>query len=390
MTCGPFQVNASLLGATPIDVLETVVSPVVPPLLNVLVPNSGPIAGGTPVTVCGKFFDTVSDIKFDGVSIGAGSVTTINDFHIISLTTPAHLGSAGPVTVEVITNRGIVLLERGFRYTYDEPHITSVAASTGPHAGGTALTISGTGFTLATEVLFNGVHATSLVVVSAISITCVTPAFIGTPLVSNSVNVTVRNPEFTSDRNGSGIGAFVYAFATPNITGVSPSNGNVLGGYDVTITGTGFTGARFVTFDGVQCTFHVVSDTTIVCQPPSSTVTTAVNVLVSNDGHNSGTSGNGLWTYTYPTPFITFMFTGSFSPSSGPAAGGTTVFIRGSNFFGVNAVTLGGVAATSLIVLSDRELKCVTGAHAVGVVNVVASTPTTNSGTSGNGKFTYT
>lgn len=54
--------------------------------------------------------------------------------------------------------------------------ITSIAPAVGPSGGGTAVTITGTGFATGNTVKFNGSLATSVVVVDSTKITCVTPA----------------------------------------------------------------------------------------------------------------------------------------------------------------------------------------------------------------------
>ena len=54
--------------------------------------------------------------------------------------------------------------------------LTTVAPATGPTAGGTALTLTGTGFAAGATVTVGGRAASSVVVVSATSITCVAPA----------------------------------------------------------------------------------------------------------------------------------------------------------------------------------------------------------------------
>lgn len=56
------------------------------------------------------------------------------------------------------------------------PDLTAISPSTGAAAGGTAVTLTGTGFIGTTGVTFGGTAATSVVVVSDTSITCVTPA----------------------------------------------------------------------------------------------------------------------------------------------------------------------------------------------------------------------
>lgn len=65
----------------------------------------------------------------------------------------------------------------------------------------------------------------------------------------------------------------------------------------------------------------------------------------------------------------------SISPTSGPAAGGTTVTISGSQFTGVTGVTIGGVAATSVTVVNSTTLTCVTGAGTGIARDVVVTSP---------------
>src|SRR5437016_13781897 len=66
--------------------------------------------------------------------------------------------------------------------------VTSVTPNTGPTAGGTAVTIGGSGFLATTSVTFGGTAATSVVVVNNNTITAVTPAH-----AAGAVNVVVTN-----------------------------------------------------------------------------------------------------------------------------------------------------------------------------------------------------
>ena len=72
----------------------------------------------------------------------------------------------------------------------------------------------------------------------------------------------------------------------------------------------------------------------------------------------------------------------SLSPAVGTVAGGTTVTVTGSGFFGsggsgdVSGVTIGGQAATSVSVVSDTELSVVTPARSKGAQAVVVTTGT--------------
>jgi hypothetical protein len=82
------------------------------------------------------------------------------------------------------------------------PAIASVTPNTGPAAGGTSVTISGSNFTGATAVEFDGVAATGVVVNSASSITCTAPAGTAGP-----ADVEVTTPNGTDTL----VGGFTYS-----------------------------------------------------------------------------------------------------------------------------------------------------------------------------------
>lgn len=77
------------------------------------------------------------------------------------------------------------------------PAVTGVSPSTGLAAGGTAVTISGTGFTGATGVTFGGTAATAVVVVSPNTITATSPA-----KAAGTYDVRVTTPKGVSPIGG--------------------------------------------------------------------------------------------------------------------------------------------------------------------------------------------
>lgn len=97
----------------------------------------------------------------------------------------------------------------------------------------------------------------------------------------------------------------------------------------------------------------------------------AYQLAVSGTSEDPGvftTASGGLSTYWYaatislalqPAPAIS-----SKDVSSGTTAGGTTVTLTGTSFYGASAVTVGGHAATSFNVVSDTSMTLVTAAHA--------------------------
>jgi hypothetical protein len=141
------------------------------------------------------------------------------------------------------------------------PTVTSVAPSSGPTAGGTAVTITGTNFVSGATVTFGGTAATGVTFVSATQIDATTPAH-----AAGAVDVTVTNPDTQS---GTFIDGYTYVPA-PTVTSVSPNNGLTSGGTAVTITGTDFVSGATVTFDGIAATgVTFVSSTQITATTPA-------------------------------------------------------------------------------------------------------------------------
>lgn len=78
----------------------------------------------------------------------------------------------------------------------------------------------------------------------------------------------------------------------------------------------------------------------------------------------------------------------SIVPDEGPAAGGTAVTITGTDFATGATVTFGGNAATSVNVVNDTTITCVTPAGTAGAVDVVVTNTDTGTVTEEDG-FTY-
>src|SRR5208283_14619 len=157
---------------------------------------------------------------------------------------------AGTVDVTVTTPGGTSATSPADEFTYDPvPTVTGVTPAAGPVAGGTTVTVTGTGFVTGATVDFGLTGASSVTVVSATSITAVSPA--GS---AGTVDVTVTTPGGTSATLPAD--EFTYD-PVPAVTGISPAAGPVAGGTTVTITGTGFTGATAVTFGTTAATSYV-------------------------------------------------------------------------------------------------------------------------------------
>ena len=160
------------------------------PTITVISPTSGPTAGGTRVTVTGTGFTGATAVKF-GPNAGTG--LTVNSSTKITITSPAR--AAGVINVTVTTPGGTSALVAGDKFTYyiARPTVTVISPTSGPTAGGTRVTVTGTGFTGATAVKFGPGAGTGLTVNSSTKITITSPAH-----AAGVVNVTVTSLGGTS------------------------------------------------------------------------------------------------------------------------------------------------------------------------------------------------
>lgn len=219
---------------------------------------------------------------------------------------------------------------------------------------GKTVPILGQGFSGATAVSFGGAAAT-FKIVSDTYMTATTPA----GALTGNISVTTPTGTLTSSRK---------FFVVPQITSITPTTAKV--GATVTINGASLSQATSVTIGGKVATFKVVSNTQITATVPVGAKTAQKPSLVTQGG--SATSPTAL---TIP-PAIT-----SFTPTSG--AVGTSVTIKGNTFTGTTAVTFGGVAVSSFVVVSDTEVTTTVPSGAVtGVIAVTTAAGTGSSSTS--------
>ncbi|MEH3053791.1 MAG: IPT/TIG domain-containing protein, partial [Patulibacter minatonensis] len=159
----------------------------------------------------------------------------------------------------------------------------------------------------------------------------------------------------------------------PTVTAVSPGQGPTAGGTSVVISGTDFSGASAVRFGATNATSYTVdNDGQITAVAPAGTGTQSIRVTTAY-GTSADTAADD---YDYvPAPTVTNL-----SPSSGPASGGTSVTITGTNLTGASAVKFGGTDATSYTVVNSTTITA-TAPAGTGTVDVRV---TTVGGTSAN------
>jgi hypothetical protein len=106
-------------------------------------------------------------------------------------------------------------------------------------------------------------------------------------------------------------------------------------------------------------------------------------VFTTGDNNYFGSTSPALAENIETAPAVTGV-----APASGPAAGGTTVTITGTNFTGATSVSFGGVAAAGFTVISATSMTATSPAGA-GMVDVVVTNPFGSSVPGAGDRFTY-
>jgi hypothetical protein len=207
-----------------------------PPSISTQDKNSGPVGGGTLVTLTGISLANASAVDFGG---NPATIVSDTDGQIVVVSPEATGDAAGQVTLTVTTAYGT---SAGQYFTYAPPPVvTGISQSVGPEPGGTYVTISGSNLFGATAVDFGSTPVTNFAVNFDGTVTAISPAG-----AASTVDVTVVAPGGTSATSSAD--QFTYV-APPNVSAVNPASGPISGGTQVTITGTNLGGATQVDFN---------------------------------------------------------------------------------------------------------------------------------------------
>jgi hypothetical protein len=223
------------------------------------------------VRVVGTGFATATQVRFGGV---AGPGLTVVSDTVLEVTTPAR-GRPGRVNVQVDTAAGLGAANPQARFRYmDPPTLTAISPSSGSDAGGTLVTITGTGLADTSAASFGG-NAAQVVSVSSRRVQVVAPRRPG----DGSVHVRLTTPGgitgvTPADRFG-------YA-PPPAVTALAPRSGSAAGGTRVTVHGTHLGAVREVRFGGIPGTgLSIVSDTELRVVTPAAEAAQTVQLELS-------------------------------------------------------------------------------------------------------------
>jgi hypothetical protein len=317
-------------------------------------PNSGTTDGGTPVSISGDGFN-----QYAIVYIGAAPLQDLVVVGSTEITGTIPAGTAGAVTVTVTQEEDSAALINGYTYIQAKS-VTGISPAVGPIAGGTDVTIYGTGFSGSATATIGGAAVTSLSVDSEYVITGVAPSGslgLANVVVSDTQTITLADG-YTYQQNLA-------------VTSISPAYAFTAGGVAVTISGVGFDANTTVEIDGVALDdLAILSSNTITGTVPAGSAG-AQDVYVENLSYNNTLAGG----FTYITP----VQLTSISPTMGTYAGGTAVTVTGANFNSTALVTIGGNVLVSPTIVSSTSITGTTPEGVSGAQDIIV-TQSTNAG----------
>lgn len=325
-----------------------------------VVPNIGPMGGGTTVRISGLGFNkgatvyfgwqkaSVQEVKYDGTEIVAK--------------TPANAVGWYDVTVTNLDGSTGILAD-AFRYTnpLNPPTIADITPAYGPASGGNYAYITGSGFFYGVEVYFGNTPVADgdILLIDSGTIRVKVP-----PGSTGSVDVWVINADggMAIKLNG-----YTYrtVFGNPQILSIYPNQLPTDGNIPVTIVGSGFLQGVKVYLDGQLITpisYNHESQVIRFTAPPHAAGVVDVTVI-----NVDGSMAQAIGGITYIGSEVSLKIK-KVDPNEGSVAGGTLVTIYADPddpvepgyfpaegnvvYFGLNEATIQEVYADRIIVLA--------------------------------------
>lgn len=285
---------------------------------------------------------------------------TVESATTATVVTPKH--AAGAVDITIINPDGqAATLPNGFVYMFDVPAVYTVDPKAGLLAGGNTIALSGYGFEAGMAVHVGSKPCDKVAVQDATLASCTVPA----GDAAGSVAVKVTN---TKGLQGQLPKAYTYLLSTAaEISAVLPSNGPPSGGIPVVLKGKNLPEGVEVTFGGQKAVAIAPpsAEVAAVTLPPGKPGPVDVALVVKGE---FVASAKGAFVYDEPQPPVITKI----SPPTGPAAGGITVVVEGTNLPANPTLTFGSVSA-QVVSAAATAIVLVLPAGSAGPVDVTVS-----------------
>ncbi len=359
---GPGPVDVWVSNAQGVARLEDGFLYFAPPRVDAVDPPTGPLAGGTMVTIRGAGFMAPLSASVGGVPLE--SVVVLDDGAVQGVTPAAD--TAGPADVVVATSYGAAVGAGAFTYLPDQPGaldtlaIWTVTPPRGPATGGAQVRLIVSGLEQAgvqsgqdLTVQFAGVEATVKSVEPASHLVTVEPPA-GTP---GPVDVALTASGTTAQAPG----AYTYD-PVLRVYEVTPNFGPLEGGTPIELHGTGFAAGAQVHVGALPAASVEVLDgeTLRAVTPPGAPGLANITVL------QAGATDTLVGGFSYQSPLALWVV----DPPHGSRAGGTEVALYGAGFPPDAEVWFGDRAATHVHTVSPSRIEARTPPGEVGAVDV--------------------
>ena len=341
--------TVSALAETPFEVQSAAV------VYSVL-PDTGPVLGGTPVVLVGAHFSSRSaslsylQCRFN---LTVSSAQWLNS-SALTCTAPPYEGELGvtslPGAVALrMTNNLLDFTDSLVAFTYvPAVRLTTITPPSGPAQGGALVTLLGENFSPQNSRCRFGALSVVATYVSATTVQCVSPA-----LASNQEQIVLMS---ASSNSG-------FDFSVPHlqfrylpdvvVTSLAPAAGPQQGRTLVSVLGSGY-----VDSSALKCKFGelvvdatFVSSTVVNCTAPAQPAGAIALEVSSNTVQFSSSN----ITYVYLQPVSVLFIT----PSVGPTSGGTNTTVIGVGLVPGSTCRFGDLAALDAVWVSYTELVCV-------------------------------
>ena len=316
-------------------------------------PLTGPIAGGTTVTITGKGFSNATSIKFGGVN--AMSFTVVSD----TVATAVSPGAAavGAVDLSLTTPRDSWIAKKAF--TYFDPAGAFTAFSVFPHVARPGDTVTLTGQALDSAgltVTLGGVPA----VVGATTFSTATLTIPARGAAARKSDVVAQAGASTATLPQ----GFTWRLG---VAAVAPSFGPAVGGTQVMVTGAALPADAETFFGALKGTAATVSgESALTVTTPSGSggFASDVNVREAGDFENEAVL-KAAFTFEQP------LSIGRVQPERGAIAGNTLVTVLGAGFRDGVTLSFGPNKAKDVKIVDSHTITCRTPkGETAGVVDV--------------------
>ncbi|XP_048777455.2 fibrocystin-L-like isoform X3 [Ostrea edulis] len=312
------------------------------PVVSAISPTSA--YTGDSLTITGTSFG--ASAADNSVTIG-GVACTVTSASSTQLVCTVGAGT-GSHAVEVNV-AGVGLASGSFSFSYNT-RITSITPTSGSLAGGSRLTVAGSGFSPTAVVAVN-TDTCTVVTATTSEIVCLTPSA-STP-GSASVTLAQAGTTLTASQQ------FNYdAALTANINSVSPSSSSVTGGGTLVLQGTGFGSTQpagtTLVIGSEPATIISYSDTQVEATLPAQAAGDhVIKFSVGNNGYAANSASTKSIAYRLKVTNI--------SPRSGSLYGGTIVTVTGQGFGNTASnikANMGSYKCDVVGTVTDTQFKC--------------------------------